>query len=224
MWSVLLCSMEESVPLGPWLLLRLKDSKHVFRYLACFVDSLVFVLARSQLVLFGEGELVGGSEEPHEVEEFSRPVRAQFSLDDLQWPRRQQKIWELGPRPVASCTGGWSCWWLAQNKLLPPPGPCSLVPNYTCDLAPAVGQEQVPATATASERHCHPVKFLQVPEVVDQEVPEDQEVRPRRLPPPLHFAAFLLPLRPRPTRAPTPPWISSVSTSHRTAASKPPAP
>ncbi|CAD6229073.1 unnamed protein product [Miscanthus lutarioriparius] len=26
------------------------------------------------------------------------PVRAQFSLDDLQWPRRQQKIWELGPR------------------------------------------------------------------------------------------------------------------------------
>jgi hypothetical protein len=63
--------MEESVPLGPWLLLRLQDSKHVVRYLACFVDSLVFVLARSPLVL-GEGELVGGSDEPHEVEEFSR--------------------------------------------------------------------------------------------------------------------------------------------------------
>ena len=63
-------------------------------------------------------------------------------------------------RPVASCTGGWSCWWLAQNKLLPPPGPCSLVPNYTCNPAPAAGQEQVPAaaTTTASERHCHPVK------------------------------------------------------------------
>jgi hypothetical protein len=62
--------MEESVPLGPWLLLRLQDSKHVVRYLACFVDS-VFVLARSPLVL-GEGELVGGSDELHEVEEFSR--------------------------------------------------------------------------------------------------------------------------------------------------------
>lgn len=26
------------------------------------------------------------------------PVRARFSLDDSQWPRRQQRIWELGPR------------------------------------------------------------------------------------------------------------------------------
>ncbi|PUZ53896.1 hypothetical protein GQ55_5G087200 [Panicum hallii var. hallii] len=26
------------------------------------------------------------------------PVRVQFCLDDSQWPRRQQKIWELGPR------------------------------------------------------------------------------------------------------------------------------
>ncbi|RLN22307.1 uncharacterized protein C2845_PM07G29080 [Panicum miliaceum] len=26
------------------------------------------------------------------------PVRVQFSLDESQWPRRQQKIWELGPR------------------------------------------------------------------------------------------------------------------------------
>jgi sentrin-specific protease 7 len=68
-----------------------------------FIITIPLVSYFSQFNMYDAGNQVGSAlitllAGPKAETGNAGPVRVQFCLDDSQWPRRQQKIWELGPR------------------------------------------------------------------------------------------------------------------------------